>query len=242
MFLSSEFLELARSHLERCRSLPQVESVLRELAREVGMKHVFYGREGHVNPIILGSYPREWIEHYIQNGYRLIDPAVSLPSRSVIPADWQLFHRTSPEVRRIFAEAAEAGVGMQGVTIPIRGHAGETAVCSFTSDLSRCDWDALMVERISALHLFAFLVHQRVLELTSTRAPKLLKLSPRELDCLKYCAGGLTDPEIARKLGISRYVVSGYLESARHKLSAPTRTNAVATAIKLQIIPLEALK
>ena len=87
------------------------------------------------------------------------------------------------------------------------------------------------------LLIASFLVHDRVMEIIGGRnLNAVLLLSPRELDCLKYCAAGLRDNQIAKSLGISQPVVSAYMDSARHKLGASTRPNAVARAIKFNLI------
>jgi DNA-binding NarL/FixJ family response regulator len=44
------------------------------------------------------------------------------------------------------------------------------------------------------------------------------KLSPRELECLKYLQHGLTYPEIANELAISKRTVEKYFESVKDKL------------------------
>ena len=58
-------------------------------------------------------------------------------------------------------------------------------------------------------------------------------LSNRETDVLKVVAEGLSNKEIARRLGISENTVRNHLVSIFDKLKATNRTHAVMLAIRL---------
>ena len=62
------------------------------------------------------------------------------------------------------------------------------------------------------------------------------KLTPRELDVLGLLAEGLQHEEIGRRLGISSETVRTHLRKASDRLGASTRTQAVATALRLGLI------
>ncbi len=61
-------------------------------------------------------------------------------------------------------------------------------------------------------------------------------LSPRESDVLRGVAGGQTNKAIALKLGISEHTVKFHLGGAMTKLSAASRAEAVASALRLGLI------
>jgi DNA-binding NarL/FixJ family response regulator len=61
-------------------------------------------------------------------------------------------------------------------------------------------------------------------------------LTPRELDVLGLLAEGLQHEEIGRRLGISSETVRTHLRKASDRLGAATRTQAVATALRLGLI------
>lgn len=62
------------------------------------------------------------------------------------------------------------------------------------------------------------------------------KLTQREIDVLCLLAEGLQHEEIGRRLGISSETVRTHLRKASDRLGAATRTQAVATALRLGLI------
>ena len=62
------------------------------------------------------------------------------------------------------------------------------------------------------------------------------KLTQRELDVLGLLAEGMQHEEIGRRLGISSETVRTHLRKACDRLGAATRTQAVATALRLGLI------
>jgi len=62
------------------------------------------------------------------------------------------------------------------------------------------------------------------------------RLTPREIDCLRWCSHGKTNWEIGRILGLSERTVEHYLSRANRKLGTATRAQAVARARKLDLI------
>ncbi|MDX6475669.1 MAG: hypothetical protein QOH95_1180 [Gaiellaceae bacterium] len=62
------------------------------------------------------------------------------------------------------------------------------------------------------------------------------KLTQRELDVLGLLAEGLQHEEIGKRLGISSETVRTHLRKASDRLGASTRTQAVATALRLGLI------
>lgn len=64
-----------------------------------------------------------------------------------------------------------------------------------------------------------------------SRRPRL-DMTRRELDVLNQVAGGLSNKQIARRLGISEKTVRNHLSRAFNKLGATNRTEAVLFAIR----------
>jgi DNA-binding CsgD family transcriptional regulator len=65
-------------------------------------------------------------------------------------------------------------------------------------------------------------------------------LSASELGALSHIARGLQTTEVARELDVSEEAVNALLGDAQAKLGAANRINAVAIAIRLGLIGIEA--
>ncbi|MBP7142283.1 MAG: response regulator transcription factor [Opitutaceae bacterium] len=77
-------------------------------------------------------------------------------------------------------------------------------------------------------------VARRVLEMFSRLAPKenlAMALSPRERQVVEGMAAGLTNKEIAAKLGLSAHTTDGYTRQIYEKLHVKSRSGAVAKAM-----------
>ena len=70
-----------------------------------------------------------------------------------------------------------------------------------------------------------------------TKPPDLgFDLTPRELEVLALLSEGLTNPEIAERLVVSRSTVKHHVRAILSKLGASSRTEAVALAIKHNLV------
>lgn len=82
-------------------------------------------------------------------------------------------------------------------------------------------------------------VASRIIEATHSRRPRLrvrrADLSDREMHVLKQVAAGLSNKQIASRLGISEKTVRNHLSRVFNKLRATNRTEAVMTAIRVGI-------
>ena len=65
---------------------------------------------------------------------------------------------------------------------------------------------------------------------------KLTMLTPREREVLRLLADGMRNEEIGRELHISPDTVRAHVRKAMARLDADTRTEAVATALRQQLI------
>jgi DNA-binding CsgD family transcriptional regulator len=69
------------------------------------------------------------------------------------------------------------------------------------------------------------------------RTPSPVRLTPRQLECLTRIAAGETSAEIAAALGLSKRTIDHYVTHACARLGVRNRAQAVAKAIRWQMIP-----
>ena len=173
-------------------------------------------------------------------------------------------YRSAPE--RAFAEDALGhGVGA-GVTFPIRDRNGRWGGFSFSVDVSSRSAQSFVAHELGWARLLAVCVHDAYQRLAlpyaapaelaawnpaapaakpasdGTQPPAAGEqlpaepLSPRELQCLAWCAAGKSTWEIGRILAISEWTVAFHLKNVRRKFGVSTREQVVARAIASGLI------
>ena len=175
------------------------------------------------------TYSTEWVMHYIAKNYLRIDPVIRMGLNSIIPVDWAESNRSDPEVRQLFGEAKDAGVGANGLTIPVRGRHGEIGMLSITTDEDDRFWSMRKPKLSRDMLSIGYMFHNMVLAQIGVSSDR--KMSPNEIECLKWAAQGKSFQDIAVIMNISHRRVKFYLDLARTKLNCMNITHAVAKAI-----------
>lgn len=234
-----------------CRTIEEIESfqssgrdttqALKFVASSYGLSHVAYlglqlpklTRNG---PLVCVTYPDSWVAHYRAQRYVKDDPAVHQSLQSILPTNWSECPQHAKRIRQIFGEAKEFGIGANGMTFPIRGRGGEVALFSIASNMTASEWEDFRRCNLPDMQMIAYYVHKLITEpFDEPTAPP--RLSPREIECLKWASNGKTHDEIGTILNLSANTVRVYLDTARHKLNGMNITHTVAKAIILNIIP-----
>ena len=179
------------------------------------------------------SFPDTWAQHYAEQSYLAIDPAMKRAMNSLMPFDWAELRSLAPSQRQLFGESREFGVGEHGLCIPLRSKSGAVAVVSITANLSLRNWQDFKRERLGEIRLLANLFNAGVMrELGEGDTPQEVVLTDREIECLRWCAEGKTFEEIAAILSISPRTVRFFLDNARRKLNCLNIVQTVVTALQ----------
>jgi DNA-binding CsgD family transcriptional regulator len=249
MVTDSEILGLANvdirdlMKLEKNPTVDDFAAVIRKIVDSYGLRNAIYwcptfrGRAVD-DPFLVMTYEQEWKAHYLRSNYAAVDPVVNTGARSLLPVDWAKLDRSNRKVVKMFNEAREAGVGAQGLTIPIRGgENGAWGLFSVTSNESDAEWASRRREIVSDLVLVGYFMHQKAYELhTSGEFIDLNAITRRETEALAWTGEGKSVADIATLMSISTETVKAHLDSARFKLGALNRVHAVAKAIRHGII------
>jgi DNA-binding CsgD family transcriptional regulator len=218
-------------------------SVLRDIADHYDLSHVAFvglhlpqtGRE--TRPFSYLTYPKEWQERYLSQGYLTFDPAIHRAMDSIVPLDWTTIDKKESKVRALFGEAREFGIGQTGITFPIRGCRGELALLTVSGSFNDSDWRDFKRENLADLQILSFYVYNMIERNGAIEIHAPPKLSNREVECLKWASCGKTFEDISVILNLSPRTVKFYMDTARHKLNCLSITHAVARAVSLRIIP-----
>jgi DNA-binding CsgD family transcriptional regulator len=234
--------EEARGVIDRAASLDELSAVLRDLRNESGLAHLVYHATfvpafDRANPLLLLTYDDAWVKRYVERDYFRIDPVVLAGRKGFLPIDWLTAEHSSKEARHFFAEAESYGVGRHGFTLPIRGPAGERALFTITTNTTDEHWHRWRFSHLRDFHLVAQYFHDRAMCLAGLRDTNVMRpLSPRETQCLESLVRGQAPAQVADTFGLSVSAVHAYLRTARQKLECSTLEQAIAKAIRLDLV------
>jgi len=183
------------------------------------------------------NYAPSWRQTYAEQGFAYIDPTVSHCATRSAPLLWSpgLF-ATKPQ-KSMYEEAQSHGL-RAGITLPIHGPHQEAGMLCFVSDANPAGEFATQVNRtLPDLALLRDLVMDTSQRHLSTHAQALIpKLTPRELECLKWTALGKSTWEISHILGCSEAVVNFHMKNIRAKFGVNSRRAAAVIATQLGVI------
>ncbi|PTV93965.1 DNA-binding CsgD family transcriptional regulator [Rhodobacter aestuarii] len=188
------------------------------------------------------SYSAEWEEAVgpqalIDNDHSI--EAMDRGARMVewMPMDYAPFLATlSPKQRKQFEIEADLGM-ICGASLLLDGHRlgfsgmGLWTETQRTHEMFRLHWDRFGAELTAASNLLDVAVRE-------ARPNLLVRLTPREIDCLAWLAHGLRPSEICYRLGISEKTFEKHIATAKAKLKSRTRDQALAKAVLLNLLPL----
>ena len=173
-------------------------------------------------PLVISTYPANWVAHYVRNHYEGLDPVILQALQTTEPFQWGLgsHRRDFPLTQKeLFDEASQFGIRF-GFTVPI--HDGHAPVATLTfrlrptkralRTLRRCN-----MRRVLQLMAMYFHAHARRKLMNKFSMSGSDALSPREFECLEWASQGKSAWEIGCILGISRNTVAYYLENAKEK-------------------------
>lgn len=241
LLADSSPLENLLALLKQTTDLASLSGVLVSVREIYGLANVVYHAVSiplcdTAHPILLLTYQDDWVKRYTSNDYFRIDPVVRFGRKGFLPLDWSEVDHETLEAQRFFREADRYDVGRQGVTLPIRGPAGERALFTVTSNASAQEWARKCSLYMGEFQIIAHFVHDRAIALSGYRQRKdKVGLSPRETQCLALAIKGLHNKQIAGQLNLSTSIVQLYLQNARHKLHCTSLAEAAAKAVQLEI-------
>jgi DNA-binding CsgD family transcriptional regulator len=220
---------------------------LKAIASEIGLTHIAYLRlSPDKSPdicllVAVVTYTRLWQHRYFVKKYMTSDPVISYGREVDQPFDWANVPLDDPATKAFFVDALNHSVGRNGLSIPLRNRRGVFALVSFTSDLSKEEWEVYKTTNMAKLKLLSVLIDSA--SHINFKLPAFpVHLSNREEQCLLWAARGKTYQEIAEILGLAFGSVKTHLDAARHKLHCMNLTHAAAVAFATGVIPAQALK
>lgn len=187
------------------------------------------------------NYSPRWRNTYDSEKLHYVDPTVEHCLGSTLPVIWAPDIFRAPEQKQLYEEACGYGV-RSGVTLPFHGANGEFGVISFVSDvLSGIKFQRLLHHLMPELALIRDYAFESSLRFANPPKDqeKEIRLTKREMECLKWSMAGKSSWEISKILSCSEAVINFHMNNLRRKFSVGTRQQAVIKAIRLGLITLD---
>lgn len=188
------------------------------------------------------SMSQEWLEEYAAESYISVDPFIEM-IRPGVPRQRGGTLILTERAKDVWgkAEALHHNMARSGYRMSFGEQfdsdlPGERRLITLFSDQRDPRlWTPDMARRLQAASLlFNAFLYQR--SGTAEEASPSPKLSGREQDVLLLLASGLKNDRIAERLGLAEITVRMHLTSARKRLGARTREQAVAIAVRDNLI------
>lgn len=166
--------------------------------------------------------PPGWLDEYARLGLDRDNPVIFATARRASAFRWS--DPGFDDLRNWRGLTLSRALGIKdGIAVPCHEPYGRVGVISIGFERL----DDLAPGEIKTITLAARMAHERMTALAGA-PPDRPALTPRERDCLCHVADGLSDAQIADRLGISVTTAHAHVENAKRKLGARTRAQAVA--------------
>lgn len=193
-------------------------------------------RDRRLSSVVWSRFPIEYLSEYREYGWDAIDPVVQNIHTARRPFRWaDLYARAllSNKQRLFMEQCRELGVH-SGVTFPFHCPGNAVDLISLSlRDRKQVDQDGIAVLYGMSAQYWLRLGELSDPPFSSSDAPPL---TPRELECLRWCKEGKTNWEIGEIVSSSEKTVEFHLSNAARKLGACNRITAVVVGIRNGLI------
>lgn len=222
------------SVLERLSNICEVGDAFQDFVTSLGFTNaacITLPESGTLlaDSVLMNSRPDAWSQAYIERDCVRHDPMVRELFRTYHPFAWSDVTETRPLGKRessVMSLAREFEMDC-GFVVPIFDTSGNTGLISIAGLGVRID------EQLrGALTLASTYVHNRLCTMKRKEREDDVRLTAREMECLKWIAAGKSDWQIGQILSISNKTVNYHVENVKRKFGVATRIQAVVAAMR----------
>lgn len=184
--------------------------------------------------VIYNNYPVPWWDRYVQENYAHVDPTIRHAVTSTAPIVWsdQSFASAPALWDDVRAHGLQVGWGQ-----PTRDRSGTIGMLTLSRAADAIGRDELVAKSARMLYMAQLLmVGMTGLVLTKLLPESRARLTPREVEVMRWTADGKTTYEISRILVLSISAVNFHINNAVVKLDATNKTQAVVKAAMLGLL------
>lgn len=205
----------------------------------------------HTGELITPSFfgmrdvPDDMSKLWSDSGFYQIDPVQQLALRSAKPFVWSYRPEDETVLGRILTDThAPVVVYVRdsritcGMTVPIHLPRGDCATVTGIRHDAERGFDREAQEFLADFAILAHVLHESVEPLfgPGERASRAARLTPRERECVRFSAEGLSAKEVSLKIGRSEPTIQMHLNAAARKLDARNKAQLMARAAHYRLL------
>jgi LuxR family quorum sensing-dependent transcriptional regulator len=228
--------------LDRARNLDDISAKVMHYLSQFGVEHMVAAtiptpdqdRRSQLGHLLLNRWPEEWATRYAARRYVAHDATIRRVMSSSEPFLWNElvpFVQDDPLARRVMNEATEFDLN-EGFTLSLQTLDKQVVLFSVGGRHIEMNPDTKGMLTLVA----NYAIGRAIMLKQETASNKVIMLSLREREALQWAAEGKADWEIGAVMKISEHGADKHMRSARVKLGAMNRTQAVAEAIRRGLI------
>lgn len=224
-----------------------VQNILNEITLMLGFDYFTYvgglvfagqrflGWQPNKRPLSITNIPDEFYKQYSLNRLDRYDPVLKYTMGTVMPGLWSKIYDLSPigKKEKEFVSLSFDFDMRQGLAFPIHGPGNDFGVFSM-AHAKEGNYLPIPEALIAVVSLILQRIHVLLREQFGTPATATYKLSPREVDVLYWTAEGKSAWEIGQILTLSERTIEQYLNSAKQKLGASNKFEAIARVMTIR--------
>ncbi len=233
----------ALSEIGLASSKSMLLAALSKTASEMGFDHAALdyvpARLTGKPPEHVSSYSSAWVNECMQLPMGVIarDPVLRHLDSSVNPIIWGQTNYHAAKLDSVYELFQGYGLG-SGLAVTVRGMHGDYACVGLSSANERVAKDASLTQELGQLMLAATAAYSSIIGIVSPKndAQETIRLTPRELEILRWSRAGKTAHDCGQILGISQATVHFHLKNTLHKLDVVSKHQAVLRALEMRLI------
>jgi DNA-binding CsgD family transcriptional regulator len=192
------------------------------------------GKSDFIN---IDNTPVEYTQIYADPGLQRRDPVMQHCRRQSVPIIWDQDTYVESGVGELWEHQAHYGY-RTGIAMALHLPEGKHFLLGVDRESPLPDDTEELQRLVADLQLFAVHAQDSAMRLLlpTTQQPDRPKLTPRELEALRWTMEGKTAWEAGVLLGISERTVVFHVNNAMHKLGCINKQQAVLKALRLGLI------
>lgn len=182
---------------------------------------------------IYSNYPSEWVETYRKQSLYKTDPVMANTAITATPFFWDEIPEEIDTHSDIFEQSASYGI-KQGYTVPIHEPGRAFGSLHLSSEENDPDFPTIVRSNLFIIKALSIIANQyRPVE---TTVESNLRLSPREIEFLRWLALGKNYKEIGLIMNITERTVKFHAKQMTEKMDCINVKQAMIKAVQLNLV------